>query len=207
MRPRQLVIWLLLALLALAIVVIETTGILEPKVTIDRHGHVIQETTDFLPADLSDITVIEIAKDGVTYRFERDHHSIWFYHDHQHENGHDHGEGHGSVDDEHHAADATEAEQIANAFSALGRAKIERYLARAKNPANYGVTKPDMLINIYGENTLRPLARFAVGDLAPDTFSRYVMVVGSFAIITIPNYQIENLLALIETVTETTSEH
>ena len=109
--------------------------------------------------------------------------------------------------DHHRHADTDAAERIATAFAALGRAKIERHLARAQNPSEFGVTKPDMLINIYGENTHRPLARYAVGDVAPDTFSRYVMVVGSFAIVTIPNYQVENLLTLIDAIAKVELEN
>jgi hypothetical protein len=41
-----------------------------------------------------------------------------------------------------------------------------------------------------------------VGDLAPDTLSRYVIVVGSSSAVTIANYQIDNLLALIKAATE-----
>jgi hypothetical protein len=36
-----------------------------------------------------------------------------------------------------------------------------------------------------------------VGHVAPDTVSRYVMVVGSPAVVTIPKYQIDNLLDLV----------
>ncbi len=34
--------------------------------------------------------------------------------------------------------------------------------------------------------------------LAPDTVSRYVMVVGRPVVVTIPGYQIDNLLALVQ---------
>ena len=47
---------------------------------------------------------------------------------------------------------------------------------------------------------MQPLAQYAVGDIAPDTLSRYVLVVGSSTVVTIPNYQIDNMLALIDTV-------
>ncbi len=216
-RSRQLFIWLLLALLLLAIITIETTGLLEPKVQIDRHGHVIEPTTDFLPANVDELAAIEIGHDGQVHRFERDHDGAWYYHGHDHadDGAHSKDDGHGrdrdhdhdgAVDDHHHA-DEQVAERINKAFAALGRAKIERYLQRAQNPTAYGATKPDMLINIYGENSPRPIARYAVGDIAPDTYSRYVMVVGSFAIVTIPNYQIENLLMLIEAVTKVEREN
>ncbi|HEU5283039.1 MAG TPA: hypothetical protein VFU53_04450, partial [Burkholderiales bacterium] len=45
-----------------------------------------------------------------------------------------------------------------------------------------------------------PLVQYAVGDLAPDQFSRYVQAVGSPTVITIANYQIDNLLGLIQAV-------
>ena len=41
-----------------------------------------------------------------------------------------------------------------------------------------------------------------MGDLAPDKLSRYVMVVGSASVVTIANYQIDNLLALIKAAVE-----
>lgn len=40
------------------------------------------------------------------------------------------------------------------------------------------------------------------GDVAQDIVSRYVMLVGSFAIETIPDYQIKTLLTLIKAVSD-----
>ena len=57
-----------------------------------------------------------------------------------------------------------------------------------------------MLILVYRPDDLQPLAQYAIGDLAPDMLSRYVLIVGSAAVATIPNYQIDNLLAVIEAV-------
>ncbi len=45
------------------------------------------------------------------------------------------------------------------------------------------------------------------GNCVPNIFSRSIMVAGSFAVVTIPNYHIGNLLDLIETLTEAGSEH
>ena len=50
---------------------------------------------------------------------------------------------------------------------------------------------------VYLPNDLKPRAQYAVGDIAPDKVSRYVLGVGSSAVVTIPNYQIENLVGLI----------
>src|SRR2546430_17394042 len=46
----------------------------------------------------------------------------------------------------------------------------------------------------------QPLAQYAVGDIAPDTVSRYVLIVGRSVVTTIPNYQIANVLALVAAV-------
>jgi hypothetical protein len=39
-----------------------------------------------------------------------------------------------------------------------------------------------------------------VGDLAPDAFSRYVLALGGRSVVTIANYQIDNLRGLIAAV-------
>ena len=44
-----------------------------------------------------------------------------------------------------------------------------------------------------------------MGQIAPDTVSRYVMVVGRPVVVTIPNYQIDNLLALTRAASATAS--
>ena len=64
----------------------------------------------------------------------------------------------------------------------------------------YGVTSPQMVILVYGKGNSQPLAQFAVGDIAPDGLSRYVLRVGSASVVTIPDYQITNLLDLIQAV-------
>ena len=49
-----------------------------------------------------------------------------------------------------------------------------------------------------GRSEPQPLAQYAVGDVAPDTVSRYVQRGGQPRVVTIPTYQIDNLLALID---------
>jgi hypothetical protein len=57
------------------------------------------------------------------------------------------------------------------------------------------------VILLYRPSATQPLVQYAVGDVAPDTVSRYVDVVGAASgVVTIPNYQIDNLLALIDSV-------
>ncbi|NJO38301.1 MAG: hypothetical protein HC871_12730 [Rhizobiales bacterium] len=116
MRPRQLAIWSLLALLVASAVVIETTGLLEPKVALDRHGHAVEDAVSLLPVPLGELSVIEVAADGKAHRFERDHHGAWFLHRHDDRAAdaaaHDHGDH--DHDDQHHAA-PDDAGKIASA--------------------------------------------------------------------------------------------
>jgi Domain of unknown function (DUF4340) len=66
----------------------------------------------------------------------------------------------------------------------------------------YGLANPQMVILVYRPQQLQPLLQVAVGDVAPDKLSRYVMVVGSTSVVTIANYQIDNLLTLIKAAVE-----
>jgi hypothetical protein len=59
------------------------------------------------------------------------------------------------------------------------------------------VTVPSMLILLYIPGQMEPAARYAVGDIATDTHSRYIQRLGSPEVMTIANYQITNLQQLI----------
>jgi hypothetical protein len=127
---RQLAVWSLLGLQVASVVVIEATGMLEPKV----------------------------ARDGKVSRFERDHRGAWFLRRHDDRAGHEPAHGHGEHGLQHQAG-ADDDEKIGAAFAALARARIERRLEPVRNPEHYGVMKPDMLTNVYGADRLQPLAR------------------------------------------------
>ena len=71
------------------------------------------------------------------------------------------------------------AERIAKAFAGFDRARIERQFPAEWDWNAYGVAKPQMIVLVYRPNDPQPLAQYAVGDIAPDTLSRYVMVIGS----------------------------
>jgi hypothetical protein len=60
-----------------------------------------------------------------------------------------------------------------------------------------------MLILAYIAGSTKPLAQYAVGDVAPDKLSRYVLLVDSSEVFTIADFQIQNLLDLIKSVTST----
>jgi hypothetical protein len=97
------------------------------------------------------------------------------------------------------------AERIADAFAAFGRTRLERQFTPETHATAYGVTTPQMLILVYRPHATQPLAQYVIGDIAPDALSRYVLVVGRAAIATIPNYQIDNLLEVIEAVAGTSA--
>lgn len=85
-------------------------------------------------------------------------------------------------------------------LAVFGRTRIERQFALQTPAQAYGVTTPEMLILVYGPHAVQPLAQYASGDIVPDTLNRYVLVVGSSTLVTIPNYQIDNMLGVIEAV-------
>lgn len=143
-----------------------------------------------LPAPIDQLGAIEIGYAGTLHRFERDSTGAWFYH----------GVHTGSEGAHAHAADASSAQRIESALAGFGRTRIEREFPIDTQSNPFGVTNPEMLILVYRPNELQPLAQYAVGDIAPDALSRYVLIVGSPAVVTIPNYQIENLLELIKAV-------
>jgi hypothetical protein len=131
---------------------------------------------------------IEVLVAGRLHRFERGAGGLWLYH----------GSHSGAESGSHqHAADPAQAQRIGAAFDALGRARIEREFSRAAGGPDYGVTSPQVVILLYRPREPQPLAQYAVGDVAPDTASRYVERVGSGRVVTIPTYQIDNLLQMV----------
>ena len=190
--PRLLAVWLLLVVLVGAIVVIERTDRLRLKPR--RDSHASPEVRLLLPVPVDELGAIEVVHGRTLHRFERDAAGAWFYHVH--------GVNTASAEGHSHEADPALAERIAYAFAAFGRTRLERQFALQTHANDYGVTTPQMLILVYWPNAMQPLAQYAIGDLAPDALSRYVLVVGSSTVVTIPNYQIDNLLALIEAVVD-----
>ena len=209
-RGRIIVVWLVFALLVGAVIVIERAELMLPEE--DEHGHAghgghgghddHDEHGDdehgeggirmLMPAPLAELTALEVGFDGALHRFERDVDGVWFYH--THEPGAEPAENH------EHKADAAFTQQIDLALAAFGRTRIERDFELARDAETYGIASPDMIILVYGSESDEPLAQYTIGDLAPDTFSRYVQAAGHDEVVTIPNYQITNLRDLISSV-------
>ena len=166
--------WLVLAALVGVILVIEHR---------DRHQEGTAGDADarlLLPVPVDQLGAVEVADAGRLHRFERDAGGAWFYH----------GVHTGSESRHTHGADPALAERIERTLAAFGRTRMERDFP-------LGVATPEVLVLVYRPNESQPLVQYAVGHVAPDTVSRYVMVVGRPVVITIPGYQIDNLLALV----------
>jgi hypothetical protein len=185
-RPRLVAVWLLLAALVGAIVVIEHTDLVAPRWGRSSDA----DARMLLPVPVDQLGAIEVVKAGRLHRFERDPAGAWFYH----------GVHTGAEGAHRHDVDPGLAERIERALAAFGRTRIERQFALDRPGADYGLTTPEMLVLVYRPHQSQPLVQYAVGHLAPDTVSRYVMVVGSPVVVTIANYQIDNLRALLQAV-------
>jgi hypothetical protein len=184
-RRRLAIVWLVLAALVASIVVLEY----RERWT---SGSVGEDSRHLLAAPLEQLGAIEIADRGRLHRFERGASGSWFYHG-----------THAAGAAEHtHDADPELAERITRAFAALARARVEREFSLDRDGAAYGVTAPDVVILVYRAGDTQPLAQYAVGHVAPDTASRYVMRVGRPVVVTIPDYQIVNLLSLVQAAVE-----
>lgn len=188
LSARLVAVWLVLGALAIAIVVVERR---------DRAAANIaeQERRDerlLLPVAPAQLGAIEFVHTGTLHRFERDPAGDWFYH----------GIHTGSEQQHGHNADPAASAKIEKAFSGFGRARMERQFPLNVQADEFGVTRPDIFIMVYAPNNPQPLSRYAVGVVAPDNVSRYVLPVGSSHVVTIADFHIGNLLGLIEAVSQ-----
>jgi hypothetical protein len=141
------------------------------------------------PVPLEALSAIEIVARGRLHRFERDAAGAWLYHAH----------AHGPADASHaHVADPAAAGRIAQAVEMSARTQIERRLPfdATKRPI-YGLAYPPLILMLYAEGQPRPMLTVETGDIAPDTVSRYAYLVERGVLVTIPDYQVGNLLALV----------
>jgi hypothetical protein len=191
MSRRLVFVWLLLAALVAAIFFLDRgTHLFESEEEHAAHSGVPSGDRRLLPAPMVDLAAIEVAYGGALHRFERDAQGAWFYHAHA--------TNPEAVANHTHVADAQVAQRIAKAFAGLENARLEREFPNDPT-ADFGVTAPEMFLVVYGrESGTAPLARYAMGTLAPDNFSRYVLPSGSAKVVTIANYQFDNLVALIK---------
>jgi hypothetical protein len=181
-RRRVVVVWLVFAALLGVVAAVEYRDVMASR---SARGTEF-DTNRLVPVPLEQLGAVEIADAGTLHRFERDATGAWFYHG-----------AHGAAEATHaHASDPAAAARIDQALQGFGRGRMERRLPAGSDPRAYGLTAPTMLILIYRGRDRQPLAQYAVGDVAADTVSRYVDVVG-VGMVTIPSYQIDNLRALV----------
>ncbi len=190
MRPRLIAVWGLLAVLVGVIVFVEMSDRAnEPAVG----SGPVRDPRLLVPVPLEQVGAIEVMYEGTVHRFERDANGAWFYHG-----------AHAQAQAGHsHQTDPAMAERIAKALAGFDRARMERDLPLQEGGKELGLAVPSMVILVYAPKQLQPLAQFAVGDVAPDKFSRYVLPVGKNQVVTIANYQIDNLVKLIADVKST----
>jgi hypothetical protein len=143
-----------------------------------------------LPVPVADLGAVEIMVKSSMHRFERDNDGRWFYHGAHDANKAEHA----------HTTDPTMAAVIDKAMITFGRIQREQKIPMTAGEDEFGVTRPDMFILVYRPKSDEPLARFAVGTLATDGVSRYILPVGAAEVVTIPDFHIKGLLALIDAV-------
>ena len=187
MSRRLIAVWLLFVALAVAIVLVERQ---HRTATSAAAGS--RDERRLLPVEVAELGAIEVMHKGTLHRFERDPAGAWFYH----------GIHTGSEQQHGHNADPAAAAQIEKAFTGFGRTRMERQFPLNIQADEFQVTRPEIFIMVYQSKEAQPLARYAVGIVAPDGVSRYVLPVGSTYVMTIANYQIDNLLNLIQAVGE-----
>jgi hypothetical protein len=190
LRPKVVVVWILLLALVGAIMAIELS---EPR---DKTDAELRERM-LLPLPIEQLGAIELAHAGSLHRFERDASGSWFYHG-----------IHTAAQSAHeHQIDPVVSARIEQRLAGLGRAVVERQFEAGARSNDYGVASPSLLILAYRPNEALPLVQYAVGDLAPDGQSRYLQAVGTSRVVMVANYQIDNLLELLAAIsTSSTSQ-
>ena len=146
-----------------------------------------------VPIALEEIGAIEVLRKGQLHRFERDDKGIWFYHGQQDV---------ANTAEHAHRADPLAADTIAQAVAMFTRTRKEQPIPLQPGKDEYGVSRPDILIMVYNPKKSEPIARLSVGIVSPDGHSRYVLPVGANEAVTIPEYQITNLMAMIDAVSK-----
>lgn len=179
---RLAIVWVVLAVLAAVIVAIERNDRANMKAE-----EAARDERMLLPASIFDIGAVEILNKGTLHRFERDAAGVWFYHG-----------IHAEAQAQHeHKVDPQAAARIDKAMTGFGRTRMERQFPLNVQADEFGVTRPEIFIMVYAPRAPQPLARYAVGIVAPDGVSRYVLPVGKSNVVTIPDFHIDNLLNLI----------
>jgi len=188
MKPRRkqlLLVWGLVAVLAVVISIEETRRAQQVEVSTTRSEKFL------LPLPLEQIGAIEILRKGQLHRFERDETGAWLYHGQQDE---------ANAAAHTHRADPLVASTKTQAITMFSRTQKEQPIPLKPGQDEYGVSRPDILVMVYALKATDPITRLAVGTVSPDGYSRYVLPVGANEAVTIAEYQLTNLVAMINAV-------
>lgn len=187
-RSRSLIIWLLLGVLVAGIIGVDRSGILDP----DEESAGTTGPVMLLPVSVEQIGAFELGDSGSVHRFERDDTGAWYYHGHA--------DAPETPEPHDYKANPAQSELIASALGAFGRTRIQRQVGTGLEGDAFGFAKPGMIIVLYEAGQEQPLVRYVVGDLEPDELRRYLLITDQDTIVTIPNYQINNLRGMVEAV-------
>lgn len=183
-RPRLVAVWGIVIALAAVIVVVERND--QAQEGMEMAGLAGRERM-LVTAPLDQIGALEIVAAGEMHRFERDPAGVWFHHG-----------AHAKVDGAHgHRTDPVLAETIGRAVAAFSAARLERDFRLDPKENTFGLSTPGMVILVYRSGEAQAMAQYAIGDIAPDTTSQYVLPIGGDRIFTVAAYQFENLANLV----------
>jgi hypothetical protein len=187
-RQIRLGLWLALLLGAVAAIAVNLNRAAVPVA--DPDGDTAEAPRFLVPVPMDQLAAVELVRRGQIYRFERDGADRWFLHAHEHAAGQS---KHG------HEADPTETARIVQGLEMFGRTRVERVVGRADiDDRRFGTATPTVIVNLFERDAVRPVRRLLAGDLAPDGFARYLKITEEAEIVTIPDYQIQTLLDLLE---------
>ena len=177
-------LWLAVLALALAAVVWQAVRPASPAAPDEDNV----AATPLIAAPEASWTAVELLGPDGLQRFERDSANRWLKH----------AEVAGEAADHQHRSDAASAERIAAVFGTFSRTRIERSLAVDPGAlAAYGLERPLLIVLIRGAEG-RPVLTLEVGSVAPDGLSRYVRLPRDGSVLTIPGYQIDGLISLVQ---------
>ena len=160
----------------------------------DHPAHEHAEAVELLvPVPPAEMAAVEVLKAGQLTRFDRAEDGAWFLHPDAQGHAADARAGHA------HAGTPDAAERIGKALAMFSRTRVERHVGPVgEERRRFGLLFPDLVVAVYTAGRAQPALRFEVGDLAPDGLSRYVLLTERGVVVTIPNYHVANLAALLD---------
>lgn len=217
---RQWLVWLGVAGV-ITLIVLAERGVFTPPNVHVAHAHNPVGNVALVPMSVHQITFIEVSRADQSFMFKRkipgnsyaympEANGLKPRHAHgKHEHGPaSHSQQHQPSHHHHQALDQKErAIAIDNRLGALVRARAKRRFAGDWQRKEYGLKGSDLSVAFYRSRRGAPAARLTFGALAPDTLSRYVRLDGTDDVMTVAQYQLDNIEALLGLVVESSHSH